>query len=327
MQTMFLTLIAVFLTPLIASAQGVSFKTGRGNVYSAGGSMSIAENASNDIVAAGGDLSISGNAGNELLAAGGSVLLSGKTGGDARAAGGSIIVAGTIGGEAVLAAGKIHVLPGAEIKNGLFAASGDFTLEGTIGGGARIIGGTVMINGTIDKDVDIKAEQLVIGKSAKIQGDMRYEAPHEARIEQGAVITGQQMFKKAEFKPPREKIAKFLGAWWIVKLLAIMTAAVVIFLMLPQRTAEVTALAVDRFGRELVVGFLVLVAVPALMLLLFITMLGSLLGLLTLFLYIPFIMLSSVFGALIFTRLISGYVLKKEAALTWLGVLYFLCDF
>ncbi len=317
MKTLFLSLIVLLFAPLIATAEGVSFKTERGNVYSAGGSITIAENAPNDIVAAGGDLSISGNAGNEVLAAGGSIVLSGKTGGDARAAGGNITVAGTIGGEAVMAAGRINLLPKAVIGSSLIAASGEITIDGTIGGGARIIARTVTINGTIDKDVDIKADQLVIGKTAVIKGNLRYEAPREARIDQGAVITGAQTFKKVEFERPRERVMKFLGLWWVLKLLAVMAAAIVIYLIVPKRTSEVTALALNRFGHELFVGFIVFVMIPALILLLFITMLGSLLGLLTLFFYIAFIMLSSVFGALIFTRWISASVFKKGTALTW----------
>jgi cytoskeletal protein CcmA (bactofilin family) len=317
MRTFFLVLIVLLFAPLIAAAEGVSFETERGNVYSAGGSLTISENAPNDIVAAGGDLSITGNAGNEVLAAGGSVVLSGKTAGDARAVGGNITLAGTIGGEAVLAGGKIHLLPKAMIASGLIAASGDITVDGTIGGSARLIAGTVTINGTIEKDVDIKAEQVIIGKTAKIGGDLRYESPREARIDQGAVIAGEKIFKKAEFERPRERVMKFLGAWWLAKLIAVMTAAIVIYFLLPERTAEVTALGVNRFGRELLIGFLVFVAIPALVLLLLITVLGSLLGLVTTFLYIAFLLLSSVFGALIFTRFISTSVFKKGEALSW----------
>ena len=58
------------------------------------------------------------------------------------------------------------------------------------------------------------------------------------------------------------------------------------------------------------------VAVPAVVLVLFITVLGWFLGLMLVFLYIAFLLLSSVFGALTFTRLIAGAVLKKTM-LSW----------
>jgi hypothetical protein len=96
-----------------------------------------------------------------------------------------------------------------------------------------------------------------------------------------------------------------------------MTAAVVIYLLLPERTAEVTSLAADRFGRELLVGFIVFITVPVLVLLLFMTVLGWLLGLLLLFFFIAVLFLSSVFGALLFTRLIGTYLLKRREALSW----------
>lgn len=320
-------MMSLFLVPLIASAEGVSFKTARGTIYSAGPMIGITDNASNDIVAAGGNVVISGNAGNEILAAGGSITLSGKTGGDARIAGGNITITNEIGGEAVLAGGKINVLREALIKYDLIAASGDIMIEGTINGGVRIIGGTVTINGTIEKDVNIKAEHLIIGNSAVIKGSLHYEAPREARVEQGAVVTGETIFTQKEFAPPREKMAKFFGVWWVVKLLALMAAALATYSALREKTEQITALAVNRFGHELLTGFIVLIVIPAAVLLLFITVFGSLLGLVIMFFYISLVVLSSVFGALVFTRLLNGYVFKKETFFTWpmilLGVLLY----
>lgn len=316
MKTHVLTVFAVLLAPLIAFAEGVSYRTEGGNLYSAGGSIAIVDDARNDIVAAGGDVSISGNAANEVLAAGGSLVLSGNTGGDARLAGGNVTVAGAIGGEAVLAGGKVHLLPKGRIGSGLIAGGGDITIEGTVDGSARIYAGTVVVNGTISRDLDIKADHIVIGRNARIGGNLRYEAPQEASIEQGAVIAGEKLFKQAEYERPRKQFIAVLGALWFIKVLAVLAAAVILYLLLPERTTEVTGLAVSRFGHELLVGFLVFVAVPALVLVLFITVLGWFAGLMLLVLYIAFLLLSSVFGALTFTRLVSGSLFKKPL-LSW----------
>ncbi len=319
MQIPALTLIAVLLMPLIAFADGIRFETERGNVYAAGRVVTIPEDSLNDIVAAGGDVSISGNAANEVLAAGGSLMMSGKAGGDVRMAGGEVTLAGAIGGEAMLAGGRVRLLSGARIGSGMFAAGGDIVIEGTVDGSARIVGGTVSVNGTIGKDVIIKANHVIIGKKAKIGGYLKYEAPHEAAIDQDAVITGQKTFIHAVNGEPHKRFMAFLGALWIVKLFALLAAAIVIFLLLPERTAEVSALALDRFGHELLVGFLVFVAIPALVLILIITVLGWFLGLVLVFLYGSFVLLASVFGALIFARLVGRSILKKTH-LTWLLV-------
>ncbi len=315
------------LAPLISNAEDAAFKTERGNIYSAGVSIGITENASNDIVAAAGNLVITGNAGNEVLAAGGSVAFSGKTGGDARMAGGRVTISGTIGGEAVIAGGKIVVLPEAMIGSDLIAAAGNITIEGTIGRSARIIADSVFINGTINNNVEIEARELAIGKRAVIKGNLRYEAQQEARTEQGAVIKGQKIFTQKEFQPPRSTFLKFLWIAWLVKLAAVIAAALVIYFALREKTMEVTALALNRFGSELLTGFIVFVVIPAVILLLFMTAIGFLLGLVILFFYIAFIMLSGVIGALVFTRFASGYVFKKEASFAWpvilLGVLIY----
>jgi cytoskeletal protein CcmA (bactofilin family) len=320
-----LILIVIIFAPLIAIAEDGSFKTVRGNIYSAGGSIAITEDASNDIVAAGGNVVINGDAGNGILAAGGSVLLSGKTGGDARVAGGSVTISGEIGGEAVAAGGRIHLLPDAGIKSDLIAAGGDVVIDGTIGGGAKIIGGTVLITGTIQNDVEIKAREVVIARNAVLKGRLRYEAPQEARLERGAVIAGEKVFIKREFGQPRQDFVRMLWIGWVVKVIAVLAAALAVFFALREKTVEVTGLAVNRFANETLIGFIVLVAVPAAVLVLFMTVIGWVLGLAGIFLYIAFVMVSGVFGALVFTRLMSGYLFKKEPSFTWpvilLGVL------
>jgi cytoskeletal protein CcmA (bactofilin family) len=327
MRKFLITCIVLFLTPLISSAEEVSFTTTRGNIYAAGATIDITEHAPNDIVAAGGHVIITGSAGNGLLAAGGSVVMSGKITGDARVAGGNITIADNIGGEAVIAAGKLHLLPKARIGSELIAAAGEIALDGTVGGPARIVGGTVFINGTINSDVDIKAQELIIGEHAVIKGNLRYEAPEEARIEQGAVITGQKAFTHKEIAPPGKTFVKVAGLLWILKVIATMAAALVLYFLLRDKTLEITALALDRFGNELLRGFIVLIIIPAMVLLLFVTVIGWLLGMLGLFFYIAFVVLSSVLGALVFTRWSSGYVFKKETAFSWpvivLGVLIY----
>lgn len=320
-------LAVLVLAPLIAEAQGLSFKTERGNSYSAGGNVNVAESAPNDIVAAAGHLIITGNAGNELLAAGGSLVIAGKTGGDARVAGGNITVSGEIGGEAVFAGGTINLLPKSVIGNDLIAASGNLTIEGAVRGGAKIIGHDVLINGTINRDVEVKADRLIIGKNAVIKGDLRYQAPREARTEQGAVISGKTTFTQTEFEPPRAGFIRFLWVFWLVKLIAVMTAALIIYFTMKEKVSELTTVALNRFGRETLTGFIVLIVVPAAILLAFITVIGSVLGLLSLFFYIAFVILSAVLGSLVFTRLLTGYLFKKETSLTWplilLGVLVY----
>jgi cytoskeletal protein CcmA (bactofilin family) len=307
----------LFIVPLNVYAEAASLSTARGNLYVAGGSIDIADHVSNDIVAAGGHITITGSAGGGLLAAGGTIVVSGKIKGDARVAGGNITIAEDIGGELVAGAGRLHLLPDAAIGSELVAGAGEIMLDGTVGGRARIAGGKVNINGTINGDADIRAEEIMIGENAVINGNLRYEAPREAVIDQRAVIKGEKVFKQKEIAPPGWKIAAMAGILWIFKVMAVMAAALAIYLSARVKTLEITSLALDRFGNELVRGFIVLIVVPAFILLLFITMIGWLLGLLSLFFYIAFVTLSGVFGSLVFTRWSSGYVFKKQPSLSW----------
>jgi cytoskeletal protein CcmA (bactofilin family) len=316
-QRVFLALIALVLFPLNAHADGVSFKTSRGNAYYAGSNVNVVETVPGDIVAAGRNVIITGNAGDDVLAAGGTVDISGKAGGDARIAGGNVTVNSEIGGEAVIAGGHIKLLPGANIRYDLLAAAGNVTIEGTIGGIARINAGTVTMNGTVNKDVEVRTGQLVIGRNAVINGNLRYEAPRKAQIDQGAVIKGQTIFTSKDYMSHKKRLRSLMGFWWIVKLLATAAAALVIYFSLRKRTEEFAALALNRFGSELLIGFILLIVIPAAILILFISVVGWLLGLIGLFFYIAFIVLSVVLGAVVFSGLIGKYLFKKEQYVTW----------
>ncbi len=308
---------AVVISPLAANADGISFNTARGNVYRSGGSVDVTESASNDIVAAGGNVIITGDAGNEILAAGGTVLLLGKTGGDARIAGGNVTIDNEIGGEAVIAGGRIKLLPRSTVKNDLLAAASDISVDGTLAGDARIIGSNVTINGVLNKDAYIRAQHLVIGKNALINGDLHYESPEEARIEPGAVIKGMKIFTRKEPEPRHPKLWRFFWVWWVVKLFAVEAAALAIYFALRKQTEESVGLALSRFGYGMIAGFIALVVIPAAILILFLTIVGWLLGAIGLFFYVAFLVLSSVLGAIVFSGLAGRYVIRKEPSLDW----------
>ncbi len=317
MRTLFLALTFLALSPLVANADGLSFKTARGNEYIFGSSVDATEDASNDIVAAGGNVIITGKTGNEVLAAGGTVLLLGKVEGDARVAGGNVTIDNEIGGEAVIAGGRIRLLPKSAVKSDLLAAAGDIRVDGTVEGDARIIGRQVTINGVVNKDAHIKAERIVIGKNALISGDLHYESAQEARIESGAVIKGMRIFTRKEAMTSHQKLWRFFWVWLIVKLFALEAAALTLYFLLKKKTEEFTELALKRYGYETIRGFIVLVVIPAAILVLFMTLVGWILGVIGLFFYFAFLFLSSILGAVVFSGLAGRYAIRKEPSLTW----------
>jgi hypothetical protein len=306
-----------FASPAHVYADWSSIKTSAGNAYYAGGDLNISENISGDIFAIGGNLSISGNTEDDLIAAAGRLSLSGNIGGDARVAGGKVTINSEVGGEMMIAGGEVSILPGTSIKKDLFLASGKVNMAGEVKNDLKTAGGEIMINGAVRGNVIAKTGKLTIGKNAVIYGDLSYESPEEARIEEGAVIKGATVFKLKEQIPSKERALWLVLAWWILKVLATMAAAFAIYFTFRDRTEKFAALALNRFGRELLTGFIILVVIPAAVVILFISALGYLLGLVGLFFYIAFIILSTILGAVVFSGLTGKYIFKKEPYITW----------
>ncbi len=82
-------------------------------------------------------------------------------------------------------------------------------------------------------------------------------------------------------------------------------------LLFKRLSQDVVERAHDRFGRELLTGFVVLIVVPAAVLLCFITVIGVPIGLAVLLAYFLLFLLSSVYAGVVIGSLLEKVLLKK----------------
>lgn len=252
----------------------------------------------------------------DLAAAGGDIEIYGAVGDDIRAAGGKLAVSGQAGGEAVLAGGEVTLTPGASVTRDLVAAGKTVNVQGKVGGGARIYAGKVFINGTVNEGVLVRAGELVIGKEAVIGGNLVYESREEARIAEGAAIKGNIIYRAPGRAAPG-RWAWLLALWWLVKTLAVLASALVFYAVFRDRLAAFSDGVFGGFWLKVLAGFLVLVAMPVAAVLLFMTVIGWYLAVITLFAWLALLFVSGVLGAVLFSALFAKAVLKKGYALGW----------
>lgn len=124
-------------------------ETVTGDVYLAGGSVSVDGTVDGDVVAAGGSVVISGNVSGDLLAAGGTVTIAGSVGGDARVAGGQLNVTGEVGEDVLATGGQVTVGSSAVVGQDLIVSGGQVSVAGTIVGSIAGSAGTYSRTGTV----------------------------------------------------------------------------------------------------------------------------------------------------------------------------------
>jgi hypothetical protein len=151
----------------------------------------------------------------------------------------------------------------------------------------------------------VDARHLTIMPTAQIDGDVRYSGEIPADVRPGAVIKGKiervarQMRK--EFGVLGIPVHYLVRIWEALSLLLIGLALVT---LVPQRAREISTTALKRFLYSLVVGLIVLIAVPVVCLVLTVTIIG-----IPLALAIAFLLAAAVYPAQTFVAAALGKVL------------------
>ena len=297
----------LLLLLFFASSQALSLEHEAGEVvirhgvvdddlYLAGAQVELYAAVTGDAVVAGGQLNLEGDVGGDVLAAGGTITLRSTVKDDARLAGGDLRVAGGVGGDLLAAGGRIHLGPAAAVTGSALLTGGDVRIDGAIEQGLYASGGRVVIAGTINGNVELWAEQIIIEKTAVITGSVDYKSPHEAQVESGARIDGEIVYTPVDvdIKPV---VASVLFAG-LVLLASIMLTAVVLYLLFPDFSMRASQTLKDEPWLSLGLGLAVFAGTPVLLTILFSTVIGILLALILLAIYLVMLLAGYFVGAL-----------------------------
>ncbi|MFC6837362.1 bactofilin family protein [Halomarina ordinaria] len=250
--------VVVALVVLLAALPGVVAAETR-----TGGSVVVGENEVVD-----GDLDVFA----------GSVVVRGTVTGDVNAFGGSVDVDGRVDGDVNAFGGTVDVGP-----------------EGVVGGSLEAAGGDVTIAGQVDGDATVGAETVRLTDTAAIGGDLEYDGTLERS--EGATVDGtvtQSDSVSVEPVPVDPRVADLVGT--VYTFLASLLFGALLLLVLPGFSRRVATTALDAPLRSGGVGLLVLFAVPLVLVLFAITIVGLPITFLGAFLFVLVAWMGSVYG-------------------------------
>jgi len=301
------------------------------NLYVVAGDILIDSPIYGDLLTAGGSILVSQNVSGDILAAGGSVTIVGKTGGDVRVVGGDIVISDDVGGDLVVAGGVVRVPSGVVVGKDVVIAGGKIVVGGVVNGDLRIVGGQADIDANIRGDVFVEADdRIVLGEHTVIAGDLTYRGKDETvlTVHESARVAGETVFQESSFagisdKDKKGMFAALFGAAMAVKVLILLITALLAIFLFKRFSQRVVNGVVDRPWVELLRGFLVAVVVPIVIILLFITIIGSTIALLTLFSYIILMMLGAVYGGVVFGAwLIKAFKKENRIVVDWKSTVF-----
>lgn len=286
------------VAPAIAD-DGAAVRLG-GDLFVAGGSVSIRDAVSGDALLAGGTIESRTEVAGDVAIAGGDVTVGGHVGEDLYAAGGELEIDARVGGNARIAGGRVRVGPDARIEGGATVAGGTLRLDGTFGRYLNVAGGDVRFGARVLGDVTVHAEELTIEPGTQIDGRLVYHTPTPATLPADATIRGGvQHIATGEAHRYGGWLGNRLGAglsWvWLIGLFLV---GLLIAFALPAFASSTSAAIAARPWVSLGLGLVLLVCVPAVVVVLLITIIGIPLALILMMLYFVALLAGYVIGAL-----------------------------
>lgn len=226
-----------------------------GDLYWAGQSLDLDDaSIDHDIIAAGESLSI------RDCTVGGAVRLAART----------IDIAQTAVDGSVTVAGQHVVLNTDSTANCFYAAGETVALRGSVKS-AALAGDTVTIDGTVDGDVEVWADKLILGKNARISGTVNAHVSEDPERAEGAEV-GALKIDRTESEDT-STVNEVIGGI-VAAALSTCFVALLLELVFPRATASAAGMLHQRPTPLWVSGLLGTVAVVPAVLLLIISIAG-----------------------------------------------------
>lgn len=291
----------VWLLPTAVSAETV-LRTGDsvaitndrgvvGDFYGAGNVVTVSGVIEGDFVSLSGRTTLNGQVSGDVLAAGASVDVHGPVGDDVRVLAGEAIVADVVAGDVVVLGGSVNILSTATVTGDVIMYAGQAEISGAVEGNVYGSVGELRINAPVGGAVDVRTRQLSLGDEAAIAGTVSYQSENLVDRSPNAVVSGELLRNDSIYGADDERNP--LRTYALIGLALLFS--VLLWQLLSRRTLhQVANNALQYSPRPLLFGFLTLLVTPLVIIILFTSMLGSLVGLVLLVSYLLVLLLSLV---------------------------------
>lgn len=285
----------VFVIAVVGAAASLGLQTRTGDVvvidgehddmvFAAGGEVSLSLSTPDDVFAVGGNLDATNVSADHLSLAGGDIVLTGLAVNDVLVAGGDVLfIDGTIQDDIIAAAADLTLRRDLNVSGSAILSGASITLDAAIGADLKATAERIRMNGPVGGDVEVRATTLVIGPDTQIGGDLRHRSG-TIEIAEGALITGETIALEPRqgpnIEPVLHRASVMVALFGVLIVLGIVVLVLTTVLALPGLMNRSREMMVAQPLATLGIGFLISVATPALIALMFATVLGIPLGML-----------------------------------------------
>jgi len=291
-----------------------------------------------DLIIAGGNIKLDGTIEGDLISASRYLVQNGLVTGSLNSAAQNLEILGVVNGSVrgfaqnvningqlnqnlIAFCSALNIRSDATIAKDVTAFGGEMTLDGKVGGDLKGSVGTLIITGVVAKDVSITADNITLMPTAQILGNFKYKSEKQAKIESGALVSGETVWTKKELKKENESKNVFSTKSLITEmlfLLALMITGIVLFLVCKQNAYQAKKAVGESFLKSMGLGFVFMVCIPIAIIILLITVIGIPLAVISLFAYLILVYIAKIpVAAFLGDRIIKALGKEGEPSLIW----------
>lgn len=256
------------------------------NYYITGSNVTINDDIDKDLNIAGVNVVINSNITGDLHIAGKNVVIKGNIGQDLMVLGGTVELKGNVKGDVLVFGGKVIISENSLISGDSIVLGGEFEYLGNISGNLNTITGNVNLNGYIGGDSIVTTQKLIVGNffDTKTDSSVLYFSPEKAEVSEE--VSDNFVYNRTkEWKESRiiqSNISSFFGFWSLLRFITTILMIYLIIHLFKPFTNTVINFGDKKWVSALIIGLIVTIAVPAIAILLMVSLIGLPLGLILL---------------------------------------------
>lgn len=302
--------------PVIRTGDTVSLKEDQkvdGDLYVLGGTVTSSAEVVGDVHVVAGGTTLKGTISGDVTAIVGNTEIHAPVGDDVRILGGRVVIADIVKGDVAVFGGEVTILSTAHITGDVLFYGGSLDIEGPVDGSVLATGERIRIDSTIRGDIDTTAyTSLVFGSHADVAGNVTYKSPHEIVRALESVIVGNVQHEKEAVVPQVDKSMAGL-----MPFLVLLFTSLVARFIFGRRIDEFVDHTLSAYGVHGVVGCGLFLAAPLAIVLLFVSVLGFIIGLGFLFSYLAMVVIAAALTPNLIGALLARVLGAKHAHSMW----------
>lgn len=285
--------------------------------------VELADTYNSSVAGAGQSIELTGEVNGFSAIAGNNIKMQGRTE-YAFIAGNDIKINSNINNDAFVAGNIITFENDTIIKRDTVVAGSDVELNGTFERNVSIYAGKVNIkNAKIKGNLKIFSENINVDKESIVEGTLYYPENSQYQVKEGANINKIEKTPAIQTEDEENYFATLSAKIWSFLGLALIFAAMTLFFpaIFDKINEKYDKFEVSEAVEVFTKGLVVLILVPVISLLLFLTMIGIPLGIVLLIIYGLSLYLSTIFTSYLIGYKIWQKVFNKEAHILLFGLI------